>query len=108
MEEKDILKRLLETEHKAESLVDAAHAERDRVLDAAQAEAHAAEAQLEARLPALRAGYLSKATERAEQAISEITRRTNERQRDLRLLAESHEQAALAAALALLTDASRS
>lgn len=104
----DILKRLLETEHKAESLVDAAHAERDRILDAAQAEARAAEAQLEARLPELRASYLSKATEHAQQAITEITRRTNERQRDLRLLAESHEQAVLAAALALLTDPSRS
>lgn len=104
----DVLKRLLDTEHKAEALVDAAHAERDRILDAAQAEARAAEAQLEARLPELRAGFLSKASERAGQAITEITRRTNERQRDLRVLAESHEQEALAAALALLTDTSRS
>lgn len=99
----DVLKRLLDTEHKAEALVDAAHAERDRILDAAQAEAHAAEAQLEARLPELRAGYLSKAHERAEQAIAEITRRANERQRELRQQAEAHEEAALAAALALLT-----
>jgi V/A-type H+-transporting ATPase subunit G/H len=107
MEDKDILKRLLETEHKAENLVDAAHAERDRILDAAQAEARAIDAQLEARLPALRAGYINKATERAEQAITEITRRTSERQRDLRHHAETHEQEALAAALALLTDTTR-
>lgn len=107
MEDKDVLKRLLETEHKAESLVDAAHAERDRILDAALAEARAAEAKLEARLPELRAGFLGKASERAEQAISEMTRRTNERQRDLRRLAETHEQEALAAALALLTDPSK-
>lgn len=103
----DVLKRLLDTEHKAESLVDAAHAERDRILDAAQAEARAAEAQLEARLPELRAGYLGKAHERAEQAIAEITRRSNERQRELRQQAEAHEDAALAAALALLTDAGK-
>ncbi len=100
----DVLKRLLETEHKAELLVDAAHAERDRVLDAAQAETRAAEAQLEARLPELRAGFMSKAEERAGQSISEITRRAGERQRNLRQLAESHEQEALAAALAMLTD----
>jgi V/A-type H+/Na+-transporting ATPase subunit G/H len=100
----DVLKRLLDTEHQAESLVDAAHAERNRILDAAQAEARAAEARLEARLPELRAGFMGKAAERAEQAISEITRRANERQRDLRHLAESHEQEALAAALALLID----
>lgn len=108
MEDKDVLKRLLETELRAESLVDAARAERDRILDAAQAEARAAEAQLQARLPALRAGFLDKAAERAEQAISEITRRSSERQRDLRHLAEAHEQKALAAALALLTDPARS
>src|SRR5512143_3857171 len=100
----DVLKRLLDTEHKAESLVDAAHAERARILDEAQAEARAAEAQLEARLPELRAGFMSKAAERAEQSIMEITRRAGERQRDLRQLAESHEGEALAAALALLTD----
>ncbi|HEU0282451.1 MAG TPA: hypothetical protein VFQ99_01605 [Gallionella sp.] len=103
----DVLKRLLETEHKAESVVDAAHAERDRILDAAQAEARAAEARLEARLPELRAGFMNKAAERAGQSIAEITRRASERQRDLRHLAESHEQEAVAAALALLTDAAR-
>ena len=107
MDDKDLLKRLLEIEHKAESRVDAAHAERDRILDAAQAEARAAEAQLEARLPELRAGYVNKATERAQQAITEINRRTTERQRELRQLADSHEQDALAAALALLTDAGK-
>ncbi len=100
----DVLKRLLETEHTAENLVDAAHAERDRILNEAQAEARAAEARLEARLPELRAALLSKAAERAEQSITEITRRAGERQRDLRHLAESHEREALAAALALLTD----
>lgn len=104
MEDKDVLKRLLEVENRAESLVDAAQAERNRILDTAQAEAHAAEAKLEARLPELHTGYLNKARERAELAISEITRRTGERQREFRHLAETHEQEALSAALALLTD----
>lgn len=103
----DVLKRLLETEHKAEALVDAARAERDRTIDAAQAEARAVEAQLETRLPELRAGFADKAAERAGQSIAEITRRAGERQRGLRHLAESHEQEALAAALALLTDPAR-
>jgi V/A-type H+-transporting ATPase subunit G/H len=100
----EVLKRLLEIEHKAETIVDAAEAERDRVIAAAQADAHAAAAQLEARLPELRASFLDKAQERAEQNIAELTRRATERQRDLRRLGESHEQEALAATLALLVD----
>ena len=104
MEDKDILKHLLETEHKAESLVDAAHTERDRIIDAAQAEVHAMEAQLEARLPALRGDFINKAGERAQQAITEITRRNTERQRELRQHAEAHEEETLSAALALLID----
>jgi len=104
MDDQDVLKHLLETEHKAEKLVDAAHAERDRIIDAAQTEAHAIEAQLEARLPALRSDFINKASERAQQAITEITRRNTERQRELRQHAETHEEEALSAALALLTD----
>jgi V/A-type H+-transporting ATPase subunit G/H len=100
----EVLKRLLDTEQKAESLVDAAQAERDQIIASAQAEAHAAEIQLVARLPELRAGFLSKAADRAEQSIAELTRRATERQRDLRHLAETHEQEALAAAIALLAD----
>lgn len=100
----EVLKRLLEIEHQAEALVDAAQAERDRIISVAQEEAQAAERQLEARLPELRASFLSKGEERADQAIAELTRRGAERQRELRRLAEAHEQDALAAALALLTD----
>lgn len=104
----EVLKRLLDTERKAEELVDAAQTERDRIIANAQTEAHAAEAQLEARLPELRTGFLSKAAERAEQSITELTRRATERQRDLRHIAESHEQEALTAALALLADSAKS
>jgi vacuolar-type H+-ATPase subunit H len=103
----EVLKRLLEIERQAEALVDAAQAERDRIVTAAQEEAHAAAQQLEARLPELRASFLHKAEERAEQAIAEVTRRATERQRELRRLAEAHEADALAAALALLTDSGK-
>ena len=102
-----VLKRLLDTERKAEDLVDAAQAERDRIIADTQTEIHAAEAQLAARLPDLRAGFLNKATERAEQSIAELARRATEQQRDLRHIAESHEQEALSAALALLADSGK-
>lgn len=100
----EVLKRLLETEHQAEALVDAAQAERDLIIRATQEEARAAEQQLEARLPEMRASFRNKAEERAQQTIAELTRRTTERQRELRQLAETHEEDALAAALVLLVD----
>lgn len=100
----EVLKRLLEVERRAEALVDAAQAERDHIVSAAQEEARAAERQLEARLPEMRASFRSKAEERARQAIAELTRRATERQGELRRLAETNEQQALSAALALLSD----
>lgn len=100
----EVLKRLLDIERQAEALVDAAQAERDHIINAAQEETRAAERQLDARLPELRASFLHKAEEHAAQSVAELTRRAAERQRELRRLAESHEQDALAAALALLTD----
>ncbi len=103
----DVLKRLLEAEQQAEALVDAAQAERDRIIAGAEAEARAAEAQLEARLPELRAGFLEKARERAEQSIAELTRRAHERQHALRQTAQAREADAVEAALALILDPSR-
>lgn len=99
-----VLKRLLDTEKQAEDLVDAAQAERDRIIADTQSEVRAAAAKLEARLPDLRASLLAKAAERAEQSIAELARRATEQQRDLRHVAESHEQEALSAALGLLAD----
>lgn len=101
----DILKRLLDAELKAEALVDEANRERERILNQALEESRVAEAHFESRLPELRAPFLQKAEERAQQAIGELKRRYEERHKQLRALAEEHEQEAIEAAVAFLTSA---
>lgn len=100
----DHLKRLLEAEARAQSLIDAAGAERVRMLDEALAGARAAEAHFAAGLGALREPYLKEAHSRAEHAVAELTRKYEERQRNLREMAARHEQEAVDAALDLLLD----
>jgi V/A-type H+-transporting ATPase subunit G/H len=100
----DHLKRLLEAEARAQSLIDAASAERERMLDEALAGARVAEARFAAGLGALREPYLKDAQSRAEQAVAELTRKYEERQRNLREMAARHEQEAVDAALDLLLD----
>jgi V/A-type H+-transporting ATPase subunit G/H len=100
----DHLKRLLEAEARAQGLIDAASAERERMLEETLAGARAAEARFAAGLGALREPYLKEAGSRAEQAIAELTRKYDERQRNLREMAVRHEQEAVDAALELLLD----
>lgn len=103
----DHLKRLLETEARAQAMIDAAAAERRRIIDEALATAHEAEARFAASRGELRAPYLKDAEARAAQAIAELTRKYQERQRGLREMAARHEQSAIDAALALLLDPKR-
>lgn len=98
------LQRLLDAEARAEAIIDAADRERQRLIDAALAEAAAAEARFEANLAAIRTPFLAEAEARAAQGVAELTRKYEERQQALRALAELHEAEAVEAGLAMLID----
>lgn len=98
------LQRLLETEARAQAVIDAASQERQRLIDEALATAREAEARFEAGRTGLRAPFLSEAQVRAQQAVAELARKYGEHQRTLRELAAQHETEAVDAALALLLD----
>ncbi len=100
----DSLKRLLEAEARAQDIIDAASAERQRILDEALAAARDAEARFESGRVDLRAPFLKEAGGRADQAVAELSRKYEERQRNLREMASRHEQEAVDAALNLLLD----
>lgn len=98
-----ILKKLLATETQAEQLVTDATAGGRAKVTAAQEEARALEEGFEQSVPDIKAAHIDKAEARAEQAITELKRRNDERDRQLRAAAEAHQQAALSAALHLFT-----
>lgn len=100
----DHLKRLLAAEAKAQSIIEAAGAERQAILDEALAGAREAELRFEASRTELRAPFLKDAHSRAEHAVAELGRKCEERQRNLREMASRHEQEAVDAALNLLLD----
>lgn len=98
------LRRLLETEARAQGIIDDASRQRQRLIDEALAAAREAEARFEASRAELRAPFLNEAQGRADQAVAELTRKYGERQRTQRELASRHESEAVDAALALLLD----
>ncbi|MEW5768804.1 MAG: ATPase [Pseudomonadota bacterium] len=100
----DTLKRLLEAEAQARHIIDEAGEARQRLLDEALAAAREAEHRFEAGRAELRAPFLAEARSRADQAVAELARKYEERQRNLRELAARHEQEAVDAALGLLLD----
>jgi len=100
----DQLQRLLETEARAQAVIDAASRERQRMIEDALATVRDAEARFEAVRGELRAPYLNEAKGRAEQAVAELSRKYGERQRTLRDLASRHEAEAVDAAMSLLLD----
>lgn len=100
----DALKRLLDAEAKAEAIIEGAVRERERIISEALEAARDAEVRFDAGMEDLRAPYLREAEARAEQAVGELTRKYEERQRALRELAARHEEEAVAAALGLLLD----
>jgi len=102
----DPLQRLLETEARAQAVIDAASHERQRMIEDALAAVRDAEARFEAGRADLRAPFLNEAKGRAEQAVAELARKYGERQRTLRDLASRHEAEAVDAALTLLLDPS--
>ncbi len=100
----DQLKRLLEAEARAQAIIEAASHERQRLLDQVLAGVHEAETRFEANRADLRAPFLKEAQGRAEQAVAELTRKYEERQRNLRAMAGRHEQEAIDAGLSFLLD----
>lgn len=103
----DALQRLLETEQRAEQIASQANAEKERMVQEASAEARRLETQFQGRIPELQASHMDKAHMRAEQTVTELGKRYDERHSRLRQQAEQREALAVAAALALLADPAR-
>lgn len=100
----DVLKRLLQAEARASDEVNKASAERERTIRDALAEGRRAEQQFAEGIPELHQPYLHQAEEHAAQAIAELRKKYEERQRELRAMAEQREQPAAAAAIEILLD----
>jgi vacuolar-type H+-ATPase subunit H len=100
----DALKRLLDAEARARDIIEQASRDRQRLLDEALAAVREAEERFEAGRAQLRAPFLKEAQGRADQAVAELARKYEERQRHLREMASRHEQEAVEAALSLLLD----
>jgi V/A-type H+-transporting ATPase subunit G/H len=100
----DVLKQLLDAERRAEGVVESARLEKERIIEAARRDARALEERFEARIPEIRETQVKDAERRAERSVAELEARFQERRRELRRLADEHEEDALRAALALLTD----
>jgi len=98
------LQRLLETEARAQAVIDDASRERQRMIEDTLAAVRDAEARFEAGRAEFRAPFLNEAKGRAEQAVAELARKYGERQRTLRELASRHEFEAVDAALTRLLD----
>lgn len=103
----EVLQRLLKAESAAEAIAKEADAERERLVEDAKAEAVAAEQKFEQRLPDIRASLLDKAEANAQQTLTELKRRYEERHADLRAIASEHEREAVEAVLAILLDPKR-
>jgi V/A-type H+-transporting ATPase subunit G/H len=100
----NVLKRLLETETRAEAVIEAAEEERKGIVDAALAEVWRAEERFQQEAEHRRGPVLMEAEERAGQQVADLTRKFEARQRALRTQADQNEDEAVKAALALLLD----
>lgn len=103
----ELLTRLLEAERQAEAEVKQANAERERLIQEALRQGREAEEQFTKDLLSLHAPYRKQALERAEAAIAELKKKHEERERQLRKLAEQREQSAVEAAVSILLDPQR-
>lgn len=99
-----LLKRLLDAESQAESLVAAAEARSDRMIQDAWSTVSRLDADFAARQSALREPLMQGAEARALQTIRELDEHHAGRQRELRRRAEQHGAAAVSAVLARLLD----
>jgi len=93
---------LLKVEQEAEQIVLNGEKEREAIRQKALDDANATIKQFNDRLPEMHQSFLDKAQERADQSIAELKLRYNERNQELRALAEEHEQEALNEAIKYL------
>ncbi len=103
----DVLKRLLETETRAEAIIESAETERKRIVDQALDAARQAEARFQEDAARRRQPLLLEAEDRAGQLVADLTRKYEARQRLLREQADRNEDEAVRAVLALLLDPER-
>ena len=95
---------LLDVEKEAEQIVLEGEKERENIRQKALDDANATLKQFNDRLPELHQSFHEKADERATQSIAELKLRYDERNRELRNLAEKHEKEALTEAIGLLLE----
>ena len=96
------LKDLLEAEHQAEAIVAQGEQQRDDIIQQAVDDARALEQQFHDRLPEMYQSFTDKAHERAAQSIAEIKVRYDERNKELRGLADQHAEDAIEHAVKLI------
>ncbi len=101
----DTLQRLLDAEMRAEQIAQQAEAEQENVIQSALEEARTQQDRFRASIPDLHRSFIRKAEDRAEQTVSELKRRYDERHAQLRDTAEQREEVALKAAFKLLISA---
>ena len=100
----DTLQSLLDTELRAEKIAKHAETELDRLIKEAMASAQADAERFEANVPNLHASFMEKAELRANQGVSEMKRRYDDRHVLLRARAEQAEGGVLDVAFAFLID----
>lgn len=96
------LQQLLDTELQAEKLVDEALRKRDRLMEQSLDEVKLAERRFDARIPEIRASFLDKAEQRVEQTVAEVSRRYEDRVKELESTAEKTRKEAVDAALGII------
>ncbi len=94
----DTLKRLLAAETQAGKIAAQAEKEAEALVQSTLRDIQHQETLFQERIPELRASYLDKSAQRAEQSIKEIERRYAEHLAQLRARAEENEESALDAA----------
>ena len=96
------LKQLLDAEQQAERIVREGEVVSEEITQKAMADAKAIEQQFVDRIPEMYKSFADKAQDKAEQTIAEIKLRYDERNKELRLLAEQHSDEAVEQAIRLI------
>jgi vacuolar-type H+-ATPase subunit H len=96
------LKELLEAEQQAEGIVAQGEQKRDEIIQQAVDDARALEQQFHDRVPEMYQSFTDKGHERAAQSIAEIKVRYDERNKELRTLADQHAEDAVEHAVKLI------
>lgn len=103
----DVLKRLLDAEQQAEARVEEADARRKQMIQEALDRARQMEIEFEKQVEARRRPFLAAAEEGAMRRVAELDTLAAETQRRLRQQAETNEEAAVKAAMALILGADK-